>query len=34
MLKEAQPPIPGSWGPADADALLVRGGRVWHDPLT
>jgi len=23
----------GSWGPADADALLVRDGRAWHDPL-
>ena len=23
----------GSWGPADADALLLRDGRAWHDPL-
>jgi glucose-6-phosphate 1-dehydrogenase len=37
MLKETQPPIPeypaGSLGPADADALLLRDGRAWHDPL-
>lgn len=24
----------GSWGPAEADALLLRDGRAWHDPLT
>ena len=24
----------GSWGPTDADALLLRDGRAWHDPLT
>lgn len=23
----------GTWGPADADALLLRDGRAWHDPL-
>jgi len=23
---------PGSWGPASADALLARDGRVWHNP--
>jgi glucose-6-phosphate 1-dehydrogenase len=23
----------GSWGPADADALLIRDDRAWHDPL-
>ena len=23
----------GSWGPADADALLLRDGRAWHDPV-
>jgi glucose-6-phosphate 1-dehydrogenase len=23
----------GSWGPAEADALLLRDGRAWHDPV-
>lgn len=23
----------GTWGPADAEALLLRDGRAWHDPL-
>ena len=23
----------GTWGPADADGLLLRDGRAWHDPL-
>ena len=22
----------GSWGPAEADALLNRDGRAWHQP--
>ena len=24
----------GSWGPTDADVLLLRDDRAWHDPLT
>jgi len=25
--------VAGTWGPADADGLLGRDGRAWHDPV-
>jgi glucose-6-phosphate 1-dehydrogenase len=27
-----EPYAPGSWGPAAADELLARDGRVWRRP--
>jgi glucose-6-phosphate 1-dehydrogenase len=35
VLKKAGPPrayLPGSWGPEDAERLLVGDGRSWRQP--
>ena len=29
---QPEPYAPGSWGPAGADELLARDGRVWRRP--
>jgi glucose-6-phosphate 1-dehydrogenase len=33
IRKDIQEYLPGSWGPSNADDLLARDGRIWHNPI-